>query len=236
MRNKNIWRGILNPFFPLLLLAGMAVPAGAEESRRTLTVVGRGEAEVKPDTAVVRAVLQVRASSGRQAKERLDALLNELLEAFAESGAARDDIHAESLRLDVEYENFLFSGYNAWRDVAVVVRDLEDIGGVTDLLAGRKEARIHGVFYRSGMADEARRTALRRAVEDSQAQAALIAESYGMTLGKPVSVIYGGRDRGRPGAPAFAQMSSLSRAEADAPFLPDDLSFSETVEAVFEIR
>ena len=215
-------------------LAASAVSAAEEsESRRTLSVTGHGKAEVQPDRAVVNAALHVKAGSGREAKKRLEALMAKLLGEFAEMGIPEGDIRAESLRLDPEYENFLFSGYSARRDLAVTLKDLENIGGITDLLAQNKEARIHGVFYRSSREEETRQEALRRAMENSRQQARLIARDYGMELGKPVRIVHAPRGRG-PIAPrglAFAAAES-----AGAPYLADALSFEEFVEVVFEIH
>ena len=215
--------------------AAFAAPAAAEESesRRTLAVTGHGQAEVQPDRAVVNAALQVKAGSGREAKRRLESIMAKLLNQFAEMGIPEGDIKAESLRLNAEYENFLFSGYSARRDLAVTLNDLENIGGVTDLLAQNKEARIHGVFYRSSREEEIRQQALRRAMEDSRQQARLIARDYGMELGKPVRIVHAPRRHG-PIAPrglAFAAAESAS-----APYLADALSFEEFVEVVFEIH
>lgn len=228
-----------------LLCAALGLaPAGAggahegdasdDGGRRELSVVGIGRAETAPDRAEVSAALQVRAGSGREAKTRLERLLGGLLAELAELGVPEEDIRAESLRLHPEYENVIFSGYSARRDLAVTLRGLERIGEVTDLLAQRKEARIHGVSYRSSQEAATREEALRRAMADSRARAELIAADYGMTLGKPLRVAHAPRRHGPP--VAFRGAALAMESAPAAPYLADALSFEETVEVTFEIH
>lgn len=233
---KKILALVLLPFAGLFGLFGSAGAAESSPSR-TLSVVGEGRVEVKPDRAVVSAALLAQSGSGREAKARLEAVMSEVIEKLTGLGVQREDIRAESLRLRPEYENFLFSGYGARRDLSVTLKDLDDIGRVTDMLAQYRQARIHGVSYGSSREDEARQEALRRAVADSREQAARIAKHYGMELGKPVSVAHSSRRGGVPfGLRGVPQMSALESAPADAPYLADDLIFEETVEVVFEMR
>ena len=229
----------------LLLCAGWTIPAQGAESdeksgvggagERTLFVVGVGRAEAEADRAVVRAALHVTAGSGLEAKRELEVLMSELLAEFAEAGIDSDAVRAQSLRLDAVYEGVLFSGYQARRDVSVMLDDLERIGDVTDMLARRKRARIHGLDYRGSGEDAARELALERAMADSLERAGRIAAGFGMELGRPVKIVHI-----RPAAfarPRAAGMLAMAaKAPPSAPYLAEALTFEETVEVVFEIR
>ena len=230
----------------LLLCAGGTIPAlGAESDAdgmenggggvRTLSVAGAGRAEAEADRAVVRAALHVTAGSGLEAKRELEVLMSELLAEFAEAGIDSDAVRAQSLRLDAVYEGVLFSGYQARRDVSVLLDDLERIGDVTDMLARRKRARIHGLDYRGSGEDAARELALERAMADSLERAGRIAAGFGMELGRPVKIVHI-----RPAAfarPRAAGMLAMAAESApSAPYLAEALTFEETVEVVFEIR
>ena len=82
--------------------------------------------------------------------------------------------------------------YQADNTVTVRVREIAQLGGTIDALAGAGANRLYGIGFEVSEPRAALDAARREAVADARAKAELFAEAAGVTLGPVISIREGG--------------------------------------------
>ncbi len=225
----------------MLALMLAVVPAMAGDKPRTLSTTGQGEVRVAADQATVRMQVQTSHRSASDAKREVDDRVNRLLERLARLNIDRDDIIASSIRLQPQFDyqdrRPVFSGYNATRDVAVTLRDLDGLNDLLDAAVDSGINQINQIALESSNEDSLREQARDKAIADSKAKAELLAKAYGAALG-PIHTIH--YHAARPMATGAAPEMALMRVAADSAstpgqYLHDEIVFSDSIAVVFEL-
>ncbi len=230
----------------LFMLAGV-LPARAQDAmhhamRRTVTVTGEGVAHAAPDQAVVQFGVVTVADTPEAAREQNAEAASSAMNAVRELGIPEENIQLQTLRLQPQYDyddgRRELIGYEAVREVVVTVDDLEQVPVLVAQIVEEGANRIESVRYTLDDRDAVRDEALREAVLNARAKAALLAETLDAGLGQVLRISEEGYDAPRPvlrmEAMAVAQTSDA--APAPDAFAPGQIEVRAAVQVVFELE
>lgn len=234
----------------IMLLLSVAVLAAAdapaddtadERQVRSITVGGSGYAEATPDRATVSMSIVARALEVPDAQKEAADVSGKVLAMARRLGIDRDRIDTTGASVRPEYrwnrerEQQELVGYIAERRVTAHLEDLEKLGA---LIEGAVEAGVNQVappVLDSSRRKAAHRDALRAAAEDARENAAALAATLDVRLGRPLRIVSGSDRQPPPGpSPVFARAMTAS-AEAAETYNAADLRFDAQVTVVFEI-
>lgn len=223
----------------LLIILFASVCAMADEFPRTISVTGTGTSSAAPDGAVVRMSIVVR-------KPKLDVAQAAAGKVAAGVLSLTDKLKIDRGRIDTtgavvrpdyrwnrETEEQELRGYIAERQMTVLVKDLELLGRLVEGAVDVGVNQVSPPELQSSSMDAANRKALSIAASDAKANAEVLAESLGASIGKVIS-INAGRNAPMPPGPQM-RMAAAAESDAAASYNSGDLTFSATVSVVFEL-
>jgi len=166
----------------VLLSSAVFLPASAEEEEKgVLTVSGSASVSVYPDKAVIR--LGVLTEN-----ESADAALSENSEKVA---GILEKLKSEGVEVETDYFSIypLFSydegqklrGYRVVHMLRAEV-DVERAGEIVDLAVLSGANQVSGITFTSSKVDGAKKEALRKAVQNAQEKARIIAQAAGVQI------------------------------------------------------
>lgn len=234
----------------MALLLGLALAAAiggapahgqavSESGVRRLHVSGRGVVRVAPDTATVRFAVETRADEADAARVENERASSAALEAVRELGIPEREIRIESLRLrplrryDEPNRQYVEDGFEAVRDVSVVIDDLDLLPQIVAALFDRGANRLRGVSYDVSDRGEATDEALRNAVAEARRKALAMLEPLGAELGGIHTVREQSFSFPRP--MVRADQLQIESAEPEA-YATGDIEVTASVDLVFELR
>lgn len=225
-------------FLSVMLFTGAC--AMADETPRTVTVTGTGTASVAADGATVRMAIVARA-------QEPDAAQSDAAKVTADILALTDELEIERNKVDTtgaivrpDYrwnpvkEERELRGYIAERQMNVRVDDLEILGRLVEgaVVAGVNE--VSPPQLHSSKKEAAHREALTLAALDARANAEVLAKTLGADLGDVISINTGSNAPPPPG-PLMRMAAAEMGSDPAATYNPADLTFSTTVNVVFEV-
>ncbi|MBN1976439.1 MAG: SIMPL domain-containing protein [Anaerolineae bacterium] len=223
---------------PVMLSAGGGVLTG--QITQGLVVVGTGSVSAEPEVAQVTFGVELRGDDVAAIVDEAADKINRAIAAAKDLGVAEDDIQTASYSLWVETlynpETGTPTGevvYHVSHYVQAALRDLNRVG---DLLAAVVEAganTISGVTFSvedpGALVEQARQQAL----QNAQAQAKAMADTLGISLGKPTLVTE--TSSGYPVLESFVGKGGGGAVAAPS-ITPGAFSVSVSVQVVYEIR
>ena len=180
------------------LVAGVhaqdAAASTAAALPRTITVVGEGVVNIKPDVARANIGVETLRDTVQEATAENNTTLEAVLAALREQGVADVDMTTSSY--SVFAERYGSDGplpndqvrYRVSNNVTVLVRDLDALGTVLDAAVVAGANNIYGVEFLLDDATAARSEARGLAVANAQATAAELAELNGLGVGGVISI------------------------------------------------
>ena len=203
----------------VVMLALLALPARAfaQEAQGTpipaasgtVTVLGNGKVQIKPDMATVQVGISVQQENLRGALDEANATMTRILDSLTALGIASDDIQTANFNVyavrdynkQVEDMSQLppLIGYNVTNQVSVTIRDLEweaglpseQVGQVIEESIGAGANDIYGVSFSVEDTTEAEREARRMAVTNAGERAAELADATGKAVGEVIAISEG---------------------------------------------
>lgn len=228
----------MNRLILILLTALVVVPAHAAETVRTIAVSGEGVVTVVPDQARLTLSVSETHTSAERARERVEDIVSEVLDALDDEGIEKADIRSSGTALQPRYRwdntsrTQVFEGYSASRDIEVLIRNLDDLGEVLEAATTLGVSQISSPRLVSSRADSARREALTLAFDDARARAELLAKAADLDLGEPLSI---DTDTSVPRPPMPMLRMAADSAEANsAPVEPGEMEIRTHIRVVFE--
>lgn len=235
----------------LLVTAGLWTWTGAltaqaqnsEDMRRTVSVSGEGTVTVAPDRATVRFGVVSRADSAETARRQNAEAASRAMNAVRELGIPEEDIAMERLQLQPwreynrEKRQYEEKGYEATRQVRVIVNDLDQLPTLVTRVVQRGANRLEGINYELQDRKAVRNDALRKAAQNAREKAQLLAETLGARLG-PVQSI---NEQQVHIPPMRVQMEAATMAKAaDAEPEPDayaagEMEVDASVQVTFDL-
>lgn len=221
----------------LLVLLFSATSAPAEDTPRTLSVSGTGEAVATPDIARITTGVQMRAGTAGDAMRLASEAMTGVFAALESEGVKAADVQTSGLSLEPVWDDDPqprsgppdVMGYVAGNMVTVRLRDVGGIGSVVDALVAAGANRFQDIGFGIDDPEPLLEEARRAAVADARAKAELLAEAAGVTLG-PVLIL--NESGGYRPQPMFAQ-ADMARA---TPVAEGTMSVGAQVQIVYAIE
>ncbi|MGI9252504.1 MAG: SIMPL domain-containing protein [Thermomicrobiales bacterium] len=165
-----------------------------EREFRGISVDGRGAMTAAPDTARISVGVDVVMADLAEARAEAARQANAVIEAVKARGIAKKDIQTTNLSVSVQRDfdrngdPTKIKGYGVRNEVLVIVRDLEQIGGVLDDVVAAGGNNVSGPEFfidrPEALEDEARRLA----VADARRKAGILADAAGAALGEVLAI------------------------------------------------
>ena len=228
-----------------LSTAAAGLPALADDTPRTLTLIGRAEVKAAPDMAVISAGTVSEAETARAALSANNEAMAAVLKTIRDAGVAGKDVQTSNFSVQPKYtypprasdgtqDAPKIVGYTVSNTVTVIVRDLDKLGGVMDAVVTSGVNQMHGLDFTIAEAEPLRNEARRAAVADALARARLYAEAAGVKLG-PIRTITEDSFV-RPPQPVGRMMMEAKMTDAAVPVAQGEQMIEATVNIVWEIE
>jgi uncharacterized protein YggE len=222
----------------LLLSIGSSVALAQSDAPKTsVAVVGMGQVSAIPDTAQVNVGVVSEAATASEAMQKNNAAMQRLLQTLKNRGIPDKDVQTRSFNVMPQYSRGeekqppRLVGYQVVNQVEVVVRKIDDLGGILDDLlrggANKVDSIRFDVAKPESLLDEARRLAMANAHH----KAALYAQAAGLELGNATHV-----QEQRAAIPAPQPRMALLSAERAVPIAPGELTFQAEVSVTYSAR
>ncbi len=219
-------------------------------SFNTISVTGVGEAVATPDIATFSFSVTAKGADATAAQSASAEKMNAILAFLKEQGVEDKDIKTEGYNM---YPNYRYDsvpcpygsycpgsepiedGFEVSQMVTVKVRKTESAGGLLSGVGAQGATNISGLTFAVDSNEAQKVEARRLAIADAQAQAELLAEQLGVTLGDMVNY-YEEPAYGEPYYGGYAMDAMSAKAEM-APSVPvGESTTKSTVTLMFEIR
>jgi uncharacterized protein YggE len=214
------------------------------ELQRTITVVGEGTIRVKPDIARANIGVEVMEASVAEASSSATATMEAVLAALQQQGIEEKDIQTSGFNIWVDRpygpeglpsENPMYRVNN---NVAVTIRDLDNLGSVLDTAIAAGANNIYGITFDLDEPSLVESEAREKAVANANANAQELAELNNLELGEVLSVsevvgtpmgYYAGSFQEAAAAPGLGGGGA-------GPISPGELTFTMQLQIVYDAR
>ena len=174
----------MRKFAALFLVMILTLSLASALADQTVTVTGSGETLVTADTAVVTLGVNVRKASAPEAQSGANEVIAAIRAALTAAGFREEDVSTGYINLFAVYDYVRDAeqivAYNASSSLAVKVTDMGRVGEVIDLAFSAGANTLDGVSFSVSDDTAARAEALKAAVADAKAKAAVLAEAAGL--------------------------------------------------------
>jgi uncharacterized protein YggE len=221
----------------LIAAAAGAQPAGPPPPPQ---VVAQGTAEVRvpPDRAIVRFGVQFQAREARAAQERVNEVMQRIIQAVRAQNIPENRISTERLELSPVYEapeprggQPRIVGYRASNVVRVELENLTRLGPIIDAAVGAGANIIEGIQFTVANDTAPRLQALRQAAEEGQTKARAMADALRAQLGRLLEIREGGVEFAPPQPVMFERA-----AMGGAPIQPGEVTVRATVTVRYALQ
>ncbi|XID92137.1 SIMPL domain-containing protein [Paenibacillaceae bacterium WGS1546] len=178
-------------------VASAAESTAAKTPPYTVTVGASGSVKVEPDVAYLNLAVETRGSKATEAQQanadKFAAVEKALYETF---GIDKKDVRTTGFDVQPEYnytekEGRVLKGYIAVHAIQVTYRKLPDIGKLFDALTAAGANRLDGVQFSTEKKEQYEQEALKKAMENAQAKASVLATSANRQLKGVVTIVQG---------------------------------------------
>lgn len=228
------------------LAAGQVGPGPGEPLRPPkpppqIVVHGDGEVDTAPDQALVTLGAEVQSKEAAAAQNAVNAVMEKALSQITKLGVPAGAIQTAGLSLTPVYSSATSSSpagpppilaYRASNILQVKVNNLSLVGQVIDAGMAAGVNRLNGVFFSLRDDLPQRTAALRRAANEAQAKANVIAETLGVRIVGVAEVTEGGVNVIRPRQPFALRNMAVAAA---TPVEPGEVRVHANVTVRFNI-
>ena len=219
----------------------------SDNAQSGIWVTGMGQVTSAPDIATLNGGVEAVAEAVAEARSKAAEAMDAMMEALASLGVEDRNIQTTSFNIYPEYQydrekdKSELVGYRVNNQIAVTIRDLDQVGAVIDDMveAGGDLARFNGIRFGLDDPKPLETEARKLAVEDLTAKATELADNAGVSLGDLVyiSESFGASPRTFDMAESAASMRvMLSSDAADTPISGGELGVTITVQGVFNLE
>lgn len=241
-----------------LLVSGLAPAQAAPAAQtgstqpvsRTITVVGRGEVNVKPDVANTTVGVESLGATVDAAMEDAQARMTSILDALKDLGIAEKDIQTSNFSINFERQPTepkpasaqatpgAFEPpagfYRVSNMVQVTIRDLNKVSEVIDTAVKAGANNVWGISFSLDNTDALEAQARESAVADAKARAEALASLTGVKVG-PVMAI--SEVIGSQPIPMFASADrAMGMGGGGTPVEPGEVTFTTQIQVIYGIQ
>lgn len=218
----------------------MAVPAWAENTPSTLTVLGSGKIEAMPDMASVIVGVTTEGETAADALAENSRRLTDVFSVLADAAIDDRDMQTSNLTLSPKWNDRLrnsaqprrITGFVASNVLRIKVRDLTKLGGMLDRVVSSGANQFQGLSFGLQNPEPVQDAARRAAVTDAARKAALYAEAAGVRLGRILSI----KENGGMPRPVTMPMDMRTFSAESVPVAEGEVSVGATVTIVYELE
>jgi uncharacterized protein YggE len=176
-----------------------------------------GEARYIPDRATISMGVQTRALTAARASADNAAKQRAVIDAIRSLGVAADQISTENFSLNAEQvynpqagdKAPKITGYVATNTVRVEIKKIDQVGALIDAAIAKGANDISSLDFHSSAPDSLRRVALADAYKQAAADATVLAQAAGGSLGELLELSTGGSGESpAPRVMSFAKAST----------------------------
>lgn len=223
-----------------LLPVGIALADGPLP--RLVSVSGEGEVKAQPDMAYVSLGVEARKPTLAEARTEVNAAVDRLLALTRDLKVDPKYVDSTQLQVQPEYRwndkdsKRVLLGYLVSRQVAVELRNLEQLGPLLERSVSAGANQVGGARLDSSRRKELEREALTKAVQDARLNADTLARAAGVRLG-PVQSLSAASSM--PIQPKYMERTMVAAAPmadaAEQTYAPGEMKFLATVSAQYEL-
>ncbi len=194
----------------------------AEQHIDSIVVPGTGRIAVEPDTATVRLGVSIIRPTATEARKAAAGTMSAVIDAVIATGVERRDVRTTLVGLNpvTDYSaerGPRVTGYQVTNTVEVIVRTLATTGELIDGALRAGASSLDGLDLRLDDPSAAGDLARRAAVEDARRRASVLAAAAGVTVGRVLGIVEGGRPPMPLSAGGTRGMDALKAEMADTP-------------------
>lgn len=226
---------------------GRMMHAGPPPTR--IVVSAMGTASRAPEQAVITLAIETAARTAQGAAEQNAETMERIIAALRRLDIPEDQIRTTAYNMYPEYRHYdgrdpemaarqpEIIGYRVMNQVMVTVDGPARAGAVIDAALGAGANRVDGLGFQLRDTDAVRADALREAMQKARAEAQLLAQAAGLTLGPPleISTSYGYMPPPPP-MPMYAGRDMVQAAAAPTPVQPGNVEVMANVNVVYSAQ
>jgi uncharacterized protein len=199
-----------------------------------ITVSGTSTVKAKPDIAFVTLGVATDDKDAGKAAQANARTSTAVIDAILSSGVQRSDVetvqYSVSPVMNYQTSPATVTGYRVSNVVRVRLKDLTKIGSVIDTAVDAGSNGVEGVRFDLADSTKVRHQALLEAMRKAQEDAALMAQTLQVKLGKVVSASETG-----PIVPSPLDMGAVRAGAAASPIIPGEIEVTASVTVVYSI-
>ncbi|MXQ11931.1 SIMPL domain-containing protein [Microvirga makkahensis] len=232
----------------LSLALGLASPALAQTPaprQPTISVMGTGEAELKPDFALIFVSVETEASTVAQASAANATATERVLARIQSLGIKREDIQTVNFQVlkiepPVERQSMEIKDkgglkFGATHRLRIKTRDLDGVGKLAGEILASGDMTFQSVSFGLDRQEEGGDKAREAAVRDARRQAEVYAAAAGVSLGRLVEIRDGSAQPFEPHAEMRMRAAMAKGAESVPLVPPATIRYTANVQLVWEL-
>jgi uncharacterized protein YggE len=206
---------------------------------RSMQVQGQGKVMTVPDQVRVNVQVSTRAESASEAMAQTSKKTADILALLKGYGVDPKDIQTSRVTVTaiLDYQRNIqpppIVGYNGVNEFSVLFKGklMDRVGEFLDKAVAGGVTSFGGLMYESSKQRELERDALKKAADDAQARAEVLAKELNATLGKVMTISES------INAPAPVMRGAMVDATAaSAPVMTGELAINAEVSVTFELK
>lgn len=226
-----------------LSLASPALAQTPTPRQPTISVMGTGEAELKPDFATIVVMVETEGDAVPKVVAANKKSSDEAIARIEALGVKKDDVRTQNfqvfetpIRTDKNGNEIKVPKFTAQHRLRIKLTNLDEVGRIAGEILSGSNMLFQSVSFGLERQEEGGDAARRAAVKDARRQAELYADAAGVRLGKLLEI-------GAGSAQPYTMESSVTMGRAmaaktapEAPIVPPaTLRYSANIQMVWEI-
>jgi uncharacterized protein len=226
----------------ILSLAAPAVAQTPTPRQPTISVMGTGEAELKPDFARIHVTVATQADTVAQASAANGAATERVLARIQGLGIKREDIRTANFQVFQTPQQVGPDGkevktpkFSAHHRLQITSRDLDGVGRLAGEILASGDMTFQSVSFGLDRQEEGGDRAREAAVRDARRQAEIYAAAAGVSLGRLLEIRDGSAQPFEPQPDMRMSMAMAKGAESVPIVPPATIRYTANVQLVWEM-
>jgi uncharacterized protein len=235
----------MRPVIAALVALSLASPALAQTPtprQPTISVMGTGEAELKPDFARIHVTVATQAETVAQATTANNTATERVLARIQSLGIKREDIQTANFQVFQTPQQVGPDGkevktpkFSANHHLRITTRDLDGVGRLAGEILASGDMTFQSVTFGLDRQEEGGDKAREAAVRDARRQAEIYASAAGVGLGRLLEIRDGSAHPFEPQADMRMSMAMAKGAESVPIVPPATIRYTASVQLVWEM-
>lgn len=228
-----------------LLVLSLAAPALAQvpaPRQPTISVMGTGEAELKPDFARIHVTVATQADTVAQASAANNTATERVLARIQGLGIRREDIRTANFQVfqtpqqaGPDGQEIKTPKFSAHHRLQITTRDLDGVGRLAGEILASGDMTFQSVSFGLDRQEEGADKAREAAVRDATRQAGVYAAAAGVSLGRLLEIRDGSAQPFEPQPDMRMSMAMAKGAESVPIVPPATIRYMANVQLVWEM-